>query len=435
VGELKQRSVSSSRNAGRSARSIGRVALVPALYAAVAYAAICCFVYALNDPAYHSFFGNAPLRLYKNLRWFLAASIGGAALLILITYAVPFAFPFGRAHTFGMLLLASLHFLVALASALYFNHSHFLMYAWPGLLSVAVLWTRSIETAYPSDKRWKWEAMSFALLILAIIAFIPYCWGISNQAMSQGVFLRKNGIVAIQGLGLLLLVHAVARRLSPPGEPHGFATFLRLVFALFRVTIQSYQRGRSVSEVGAAVEETIRNLLSDIKGQTRRTILYTDIERSTEMIESLGDLDAYRLFQASWEISCREILRFHGSPPKDLGDGLLTTFGTGLAAVNAAIAIQRSHAIFNETRPAGHKLGLRIGVNTGNIFLHQGWDPRGYDSHLAQRVTAAAQPGQILITRSTYDEIQGDDSGLQMRPLSAGAVKGIRAQVVMFEVS
>jgi class 3 adenylate cyclase len=413
----------------------GRTAFVPAFYAALSYGLVCFVIYAFDDPDFYALSGEPNRSLFQNSTWFVQASLLGAAATILVTYFFSVAFPREWLRTIGMALLAAAHVLIGFGSALYYHHSHFLFYLWPGLLSVAMLWTATMDFAYAPEEHWKWESASFVAIFVGLVALIPYLWSFSHKVFPLGVFLRKNVFLTIQGFGLLYYIYLVIRRLSPKGEPYGLMSFLRMMGALVQAVFQGYQQGRSATEVSGAIEETIRNLLADMKGKTRKSIMYTAIESSTAMIEDLGDVDAYRLFQTSWEISCREIKAFGGSPPKDLGDGLLTTFDTALNAIKAALAVQKAHAAFNAGQPRAQQVRLRIGIHAGHIFLHQRWDPRGRDSHLAQRVSGAAKADQILITQITLEEARKDDPNLPVEPLGGARLKGIQTPVELYQVT
>ena len=419
----------------RSLPGLGRLAWAPAAYAALAYVTVCFVIYAFEEREVFALVGEPNRALHGNLTWFLGVGLAGGALAFVATRLIALGFRREWKHVAGMFLLVVFHALLGLGSSLLFRHSHFLLYIWPGVLSAAILWTASIDSAYPVEDRWKWEAASFAVLFVGFVALVPYMWDFMNRVYEPGLFWRKNVVIILQGVGLILYVYVTIRRLSPRSEPGGLMSFFRMLSALVQVVFQGYQQGRSASEVSGAIEETVRNLLADMRGRTKKTILYSGIERSAAMIERLGDQDAYSLFQESWTLSCRELKTFGGSPPKDLGDGLLTTFDSARDAIRAAVAIQRAHAAFNDGQPPDRRVRLRIGLNTGHIFLHQRWDPRGRESHLAQRVSSAAEPGQVLISKNTFDEAQGADPALRATPLRAATLKGIREPVEIYRVA
>jgi len=192
-----------------------RTPLIPAVYALLSYVVICFLINSLDDPDYYTFFFVRQPALFQSRSWFWTASLAGSAVILLSHYFVAFFFPRECGLTFGMLLLALGQFLIAFFSSVYWNHSHFLLYVWPGLLSVAVAWTARIDSGYEPESHWKWEAMSFVLLLLALVAYVPYLLGISHSQFSKDVFIRKNVVVILQGLGLMLFMLVSFRRLSP----------------------------------------------------------------------------------------------------------------------------------------------------------------------------------------------------------------------------
>src|SRR3954451_12266451 len=74
------------------------------------------------------------------------------------------------------------------------------------------------------------------------------------------------------------------------------------------------------------------------------TILFTDIEGSTEMVDKLGDWAWITLLHSYGEIA-REQLEAHGGiEVKHQGDGFMLAFDSPRAAVRFAIAAQRAFA-------------------------------------------------------------------------------------------
>ena len=73
---------------------------------------------------------------------------------------------------------------------------------------------------------------------------------------------------------------------------------------------------------------------------------------------------------------------------KSTGDGVLATFdGPGRA-------IRFAHAFRDQLRPLG--LEIRVGIHTGELQL-RGSDIGGMAVHLAARIMASADPGEILV--------------------------------------
>ncbi|HET6752046.1 MAG TPA: adenylate/guanylate cyclase domain-containing protein, partial [Actinomycetes bacterium] len=68
---------------------------------------------------------------------------------------------------------------------------------------------------------------------------------------------------------------------------------------------------------------------------------------------------------------------------------------------------------------AGIGVRLRAGLHTGEVEL-RGGDVGGIAVHIAARVMAAAQPGEILTSRTVRDLVAGSDIALRehgTRPL------------------
>ena len=145
-------------------------------------------------------------------------------------------------------------------------------------------------------------------------------------------------------------------------------------------------------------------------------VMFTDIVGSTDLTETLGD-DTWLEILGSHRTVVRACLTDHqGTEVGTQGDGFLVRFDTPTAAVGCAVAIQRKLA---DTRTAGaFTPEVRIGVHAGEAVGGDG-DLVGRVINLASRVTAAAEPGEILVTEPVADHlppgIRLDDRGL--RPL------------------
>ena len=107
-----------------------------------------------------------------------------------------------------------------------------------------------------------------------------------------------------------------------------------------------------------------------------------------------------------------------------VGDGSLSTFDGPARAVRAAMAIRGASS------PLG--LEIRAGVHTGEIEL-AGPDIVGVAVHLAARVEATAEPGEVLVSSTVKDLVVG--SGLEFAGRGVHALKGVPGKWHLFEVS
>jgi class 3 adenylate cyclase len=130
------------------------------------------------------------------------------------------------------------------------------------------------------------------------------------------------------------------------------------------------------------------------------TILFTDIVDSTATIGQVGDR-AWQALLLEHNERLRAVLdRYHGREIGTTGDGFLALFDGAGRGVRAASAMA----------PAVADLGLRIraGLHTGEVAI-AGGQARGLAVHAAARVAALAGPGEVLVSATTRDLLDGSD--------------------------
>ncbi|MEE9298840.1 MAG: adenylate/guanylate cyclase domain-containing protein [Acidimicrobiia bacterium] len=126
-----------------------------------------------------------------------------------------------------------------------------------------------------------------------------------------------------------------------------------------------------------------------------RTILFTDVEGSTTLTQRLGDTGGRDVLRAH-EKTVREELRDHrGDEIKTMGDGFMASFGSAVAAVECAIALQRRFAVHNAS--ADEPVLIRIGLNAGEPIAEDD-DLFGTAVIAAARIGAHAAGGEILVS-------------------------------------
>jgi class 3 adenylate cyclase len=130
------------------------------------------------------------------------------------------------------------------------------------------------------------------------------------------------------------------------------------------------------------------------------TVVFTDIVDSTGLAATLGDSHWRRLLDAYDEVVEHETDSFGGRFVKSTGDGSLLTFGSPTAALRAARAIELA------VREQG--LSIRAGAHTGEIEL-RGDDIAGIGVHIAQRVSACASAGEVVVSSTVKDLLTGSD--------------------------
>jgi class 3 adenylate cyclase len=136
------------------------------------------------------------------------------------------------------------------------------------------------------------------------------------------------------------------------------------------------------------------------------TVLFTDIVGSTRRAGELGDRRWRELLNVHDELTGRLVEEFGGRLVKTTGDGVLATFDGPGRAIQCAVALREELA--------GIGIQLRAGLHTGEVEL-RGDDVGGLAVHIAARVTAAAGPGEILVSRTVRDLAAGADVTLEDR--------------------
>jgi predicted ATPase/class 3 adenylate cyclase len=134
------------------------------------------------------------------------------------------------------------------------------------------------------------------------------------------------------------------------------------------------------------------------------TLLFTDIEGSTKLLDRLGR--AYGTLLAEHHDLVRAAIADHeglevGTPA---GDSFLAAFARPQSAVACAERAQRDLA--RHTWPDGVEVRVRMGLHTGTPE----WDGAAYhgmDVHRAARIMAAAHGGQILASAGTAALLDG----------------------------
>jgi class 3 adenylate cyclase len=153
------------------------------------------------------------------------------------------------------------------------------------------------------------------------------------------------------------------------------------------------------------------------------TVLFTDIVRSTERAAELGDRRWRELLAQHERLVEREVRRFRGRLVKSTGDGALAIFDGPARAVRAALAIRAG--------VRGLGLELRAGIHIGEYEL-LGDDVAGIAVHLAARVEAAAEPGQVLTSGTLKDIVVG--SGLEFEDRGRHVLEGVPGEWQLYEV-
>jgi YVTN family beta-propeller protein len=157
------------------------------------------------------------------------------------------------------------------------------------------------------------------------------------------------------------------------------------------------------------------------------TVMFTDVEASTDITTRLGDDAAAALFGMHDSIVRAQVAEFDGRDVRSTGDGFLVVFDSARAAVSCALAIQRALAAREEA------VRVRIGLNAGEILDSDG-ELFGAAVNLAARVMDRADGCEILVT-DTVRQLVGTMPDATFRDRGRVALKGFPERHRLYEVS
>jgi class 3 adenylate cyclase len=161
------------------------------------------------------------------------------------------------------------------------------------------------------------------------------------------------------------------------------------------------------------------------------TLLFTDIEGSTRLLQQLGD--RYDGVLAECRQAFRAGFQAHGGYEVDTqGDAFLVAFARATDAVLAAVTIQRSLA--NHAWPGGVLVQARMGLHTGEPRLaSEGYV--GLDVHHAARIMSAGHGGQVLLSQTTRDLVEHDlPEGVRVRDIGEHRLKDLGRKSRLFQL-
>ena len=177
--------------------------------------------------------------------------------------------------------------------------------------------------------------------------------------------------------------------------------------------------------------------------ETEATVLFSDIEKFTEMTEHLGPEGIVSLLNEYFS-DMVEILERHGGVVTQFqGDAILATFNVPIAdpdharnALQAATEMQQSSA---RKLYGGSKVSTRIGVNTGTVIAgavgargRLNYTVHGDTVNLAARIETLNKDYQtkILTTESTASKTQG----FPLKRIGEIPIRGQSVSVILYEL-
>ncbi len=158
------------------------------------------------------------------------------------------------------------------------------------------------------------------------------------------------------------------------------------------------------------------------------TIMFSDIESSTELALRVGDHRWYEILTWHNRLVEQRVAAHAGFIVKNQGDGFMITFNSARRAIICASEIQQLLHRQAVADPA-NAVRVRIGMHTGEAIRQDSGDLFGRHVIIAARVGAIANGGEILVS-SIVREIASARGDLHFGDSNVVDLKGVGDQVV-----
>ncbi len=151
-----------------------------------------------------------------------------------------------------------------------------------------------------------------------------------------------------------------------------------------------------IEELEEFLPAQLRDTRTSEPKRVAKTFMFTDIVKSTNLIEVIGD-EAWNTLLHWHDQTLRSIFSTnHGEEVSTTGDGFFVSFDNPEAALACAVAIQRKLAEHRQSQ--GFAPQVRIGLHSSDATQADG-NFSGKGVHEAARIGALAQAGEILASK------------------------------------
>jgi class 3 adenylate cyclase len=185
-----------------------------------------------------------------------------------------------------------------------------------------------------------------------------------------------------------------------------------------------------IESVASAVASERPDLAASAAPDGTVTMLFTDIENSSNLTERLGDTEWLNVLREHNAVVRDQVKSNRCFEVKSQGDGFMIASQSARRGVQCAISIQKSLARFNER--ASEPINVRMGLHTGEV-LKDADDFFGKHVILASRIAGKARGGEIL-TSSLLHELTASSGDIRFGPPRNVELKGLSGMYRIHEV-
>ncbi len=198
------------------------------------------------------------------------------------------------------------------------------------------------------------------------------------------------------------------------------------------------------SLINKGVGATVRNSIEDLAGWARVerpdlarltadgqvAIVFSDIEGSTELNDTLGDREWVKLLEQHNKLFYKHVDEQGGHVVKTQGDGFMIAFADSEQAVRCSLGVQQA---LDDDPERWDEIRVRIGVHMGTS-VRRGDDLFGRNVAMAARVAGLAGGGEILVSEPVYDALDRL-AGIRFGPPREVELKGLQGTYAVYAVA
>jgi class 3 adenylate cyclase len=220
---------------------------------------------------------------------------------------------------------------------------------------------------------------------------------VEDLGSTNGTFLNGTILTSAAELtaGTSVRVGGTVIELAPDTEGAGAEP------GAVRPTATPGPRETSIEMVARTVEKQRPDTPSIGHHEGTVTIVFSDIESSTEHATRMGDTAWIAVLNAHNTIIKRNVVRWGGNEVKNQGDGFMLTFPSARRGVCCMAEVQQDLARYAAANPE-QGVRVRVGVHTGEVIV-DGSDIFGKHVIIAARVANLATGGEILVSSLVWD--------------------------------
>jgi adenylate cyclase len=162
------------------------------------------------------------------------------------------------------------------------------------------------------------------------------------------------------------------------------------------------------------------------------TVLCADVHGYSRLMQTdeTGTLEALRRYRTAMT---GLVERHDGRIVNTWGDAVIAEFASVVEAVQCAVEIQQEVSNQESGSPDADRMRFRIGINLGDVMV-DGSDIYGDGVNIAARLQEFAEPGDVVVSGSVYDQVHNKLS-LGFDCLGQQQMKNLVAPVLSYRVA